>query len=81
MFQVIKKLETSNLIIIESLAEVENAANKLNVQGESGVTIKNKVNYVFAKNVGLQHLKTNRDIFLNKNENTLLDIEFTPSDL
>lgn len=37
---------------------MDSAADKLNeVQGESGVKIKNKVNYVLAKNVGLQNLK------------------------
>jgi len=42
LVEVIKKLETSNLTIIESLAIVENAANTLNeVQGESRVIIKN----------------------------------------
>jgi len=39
-----KKLETSNLTIIESLVIVENAANTLNeVQGESGVIIKKEI--------------------------------------
>lgn len=73
LVQIIKKLETSNLTIIVSLAEVENAAHKLNE--------KNKVNYVLANNVGLQNLKTIRDILLNRNENPSLDIEFRPSDI
>lgn len=82
LVEVIKKLETSNLTIIESLAIVENAANTLNeVQGESGVIIKNKLNDVLAKNVGLQNIKAIRNILLNKNENPSMNIEFTPSDI
>ncbi|CAI6368163.1 unnamed protein product [Macrosiphum euphorbiae] len=70
LVEVIKKLETSNLTLVESLEIVENAANTLSeVQGESGVIIKNKLNYVLAKNVGLQHIKTIRNILLNTNEN------------
>lgn len=82
LVEVIKKLETSNLTIIESLAIVENAANTLNeVQGESGVIIKNKLNDVLAKNVGLQNIKAIRNILLNKNENPSMNVEFTPSDI
>ena len=55
LVKIIKKLETSNPTIIESLAIVENAAIKLNeVQGESGVIIKNKLNNNISKNVALQ---------------------------
>ncbi|KAF0747085.1 DUF659 domain-containing protein [Aphis craccivora] len=85
LVEVIKKLETSNLTIIESLAIVENAANTLNevqgVQVKSGVIIKNKLNDVLAKNVGLQNIKAIRNILLNKNENPSMNIEFTPSDI
>jgi len=42
----------------ESLVIVENAENKLNeVQEESGVIIKNKLNYVLGKNIGFKKLK------------------------
>jgi len=55
LVKIIKKLKTSNPTIIESLAIMENAAIKLNeVQGESGVIIKNKLNYNISKNVALQ---------------------------
>lgn len=61
---------------------MENAANKLNeVQRESWVTIKNKASYVLAENVSLQNLKTIRDILLNKNVNTSLNIEFKLSNV
>lgn len=83
LVEVIKKLETSNLTLVESLEIVENAANTLSeVQGESGVIIKNKLNDVLAKNVGLQNIKTIRNILLNTNENNgSMDIEFAPSDI
>lgn len=83
LVEVIKKLETSNLTLVESLEIVENAANTLSeVQGESGVIIKNKLNVVLAKNVGLQNIKTIRNILLNTNENNgSMDIEFAPSDI
>lgn len=50
---------------------MKNASNKLNkIQEESRIKIKKKLNYVFAKNVGLQNINTVRNILLNKHENT-----------
>jgi hypothetical protein len=50
---------------------MKNGEIKLNeVEGESGVVIKNKLNYVFGNNVDLQTIKTFRDILMNKNNNT-----------
>ena len=55
--KVIKKLETSNLTIIESLSIVENAENKLNeVLREISVIIINELNYILYKNVGLHEI-------------------------
>lgn len=74
----IHKLETAYcyLTVIESrLVLVEIRESKLNDAGEeSGVSMKKKLTYVLFKNLGSQHMKTIRNIILNKNENNAIGI-------
>ena len=58
LFEIIKKLETQNMLLSESVCLINELEEKINIiPGPKGATLKTKLNDIFSKNKGLQILR------------------------
>ncbi|KAL4122933.1 hypothetical protein QTP88_015174 [Uroleucon formosanum] len=82
LVDVITKLETRDLTLVESLSVVEEAVKRLEkVQGPIGDIVNAKVKNVLQKNSGLAKMKAIKSILTGISSEASLDVELSPSDI
>ena len=82
MVDVITKLETRDLTLVESLSVVEETVKKLEkVQGPIGDIVNAKIKNVLQKNSGITEIKAIKSIRTGISSEASLDVELSPSDM
>ncbi|XP_050061427.1 uncharacterized protein LOC126551598 [Aphis gossypii] len=82
LVDVITKLETRDLTLVDSLNIVEETVKKLEkVQGKIGEIINTKIKNILQKNSGFAQIKAIKNILTGCSSEVSLDVELTPSDI
>jgi len=69
LVEIIKKLETQNMVLSESFCLISESEEKINIiDGPKGATLKTKLNDIFSKNKGLKILRKINKVLLGETE-------------
>lgn len=82
LVEIIKKLETQNILLSESICLISELEEKINIiPRPKGATLKTKLNDIFSKNKGLKILRKINKVLLGETEAVELDENYQDSNI